>query len=160
MICSGAGSAVWARRAAADPGSAGSVGRSGRAWSGLAGSGRGLPLLGLLQFARALALQQRPHLRFPEAPVSARGADAADPAGRRPAGHGLGVDAKQRSHLAGGQETISSFHGTLLASTQGARSSTSNYSTLHVTCPSNTEISPLARLRATIPPARRVAGTK
>ena len=66
----------------------------------------------------ALALEQCTHLRLAEPAVPARRPDAADPSGRSPSGDGLGVDAEQRSHLARRQQTISSVHSPLLASTK------------------------------------------
>jgi hypothetical protein len=65
----------------------------------------------LRRFGEAfLALQERPNLGLTESAVAPGSTDAADPAGRGPSGHSLGVHAKQRSHLAGRQQTISSVH--------------------------------------------------
>jgi hypothetical protein len=65
----------------------------------------------------ALPFEQGSNLRPTETAVASGRADAADPAGRSPTGHGLGVDAEQCRHLARRQETISSVHDPLLAST-------------------------------------------
>ena len=62
--------------------------------------------------------------------VAARGADAADAAGRRPARHRLRVDAEQRGHLARGEQTISRVHNPLLASTKAARRQCRRWRTL------------------------------
>src|SRR5262245_14721456 len=73
--------------------------------------GRGPTLL-------ALAFEQGPDLGLAEATVAAWRPDAADATRRGPPGHGLGIDAEQRGHLARRQETISTVHGPLLASTK------------------------------------------
>ena len=80
-----------------------SVSRSGRA--------------GVVLVRQALsALEQGAYLGLPEPPVAAGCPDTADPACRRPSGHGLRVDAEQRGHLARRQQTISRVHVPLLAS--------------------------------------------
>src|SRR5262249_7791146 len=68
----------------------------------------------VIRLDQTLALQQCPYLGLPEPAVPARGPDAADPAGRRPSGDGLRVDAEHRGHLAWRQQTISRVHETLL----------------------------------------------
>nr|BFE64151.1 hypothetical protein GCM10020063_086770 [Dactylosporangium thailandense] len=68
-----------------------------------------IPVRGVIK--SVIPFEQRPHLGFPEPPVSTRGSDAADPAGRGPTCHRLRIDAKQGSDLTGRQQTISRLHG-------------------------------------------------
>src|SRR5437899_12866093 len=82
-------------------------------WARSAAAGVLLGLGGQALFA----LEQVPNFRLPEPAVPTRCADAADAAGRSPTRHRLRVDAEQRGHLARRQQTITSVHNPLLAST-------------------------------------------
>src|SRR3954466_621188 len=67
-----------------------------------------IPVRGVIQ--SVVPFEQRPHLGFPEPPVSTRGSDAADPAGRGPTRHRLRINAEQGSNLTGRQQTLSRLH--------------------------------------------------
>jgi hypothetical protein len=91
--------------------------------------------------------EERANLGLPETTMATRSTDTADSSGSGPSGHSLRVDAKQRSHLAGREQTISSVHIPLLASTKGvvpARAGRravggtySHYNTVETRCPTN-----------------------
>ncbi len=86
-------------------------------WAGPALRGR--PARAVIHVVEhAFALEQGAYLGFPEPAMAAWRPDAADPSGGRPSRHGLRVDPEQRSHLARRQQTISSVHSPLLASTK------------------------------------------
>jgi len=58
----------------------------------------------------AVAAQQRANLGLSKPTVTAGRANAADPAGRRPTGHGLGIDPEQGGNLAGCEKSITVLH--------------------------------------------------
>ena len=69
-----------------------------------------------------LTIEQGTNLRLPKAPVSARGADAADAAGRRPARHRLRIHPEQRCHFSRSEKTISRVHNPSQLRSRAAKS--------------------------------------
>src|SRR5690606_18716048 len=58
------------------------------------------PRAGVEALGPVLAFEQCSDLGLAEPPMATRCADAADPTGRGPARHSLGIDAEQRGHFA------------------------------------------------------------
>jgi hypothetical protein len=77
-------------------------------------------MLGGLHAEAFFALEQCTDFGLTETAVTAWGTDAADPSGCGPPRDRLRVDAEQSGHLARREQTISSVHNHLLASTKGA----------------------------------------
>jgi hypothetical protein len=57
-----------------------------------------------------ISTQERSHLRLTESAMAPWRADAPDPAGRRPARHGLRIDPEQVGNLSGCEEAVTVFH--------------------------------------------------